>query len=308
MTHTVSPDEFAGHGGTVLRGEFYRPDADGPWPAVAMAHGFSATRTMGLPSFAAAIADAGIAVLLYDHRNFGTSDGVPRQEINPWAQARDYQYALDHLAHHPDVDAERLGLWGSSFSGGEVMVVGAIDRRAKAIVANVPWAGSGAEYAADSSAEFAALAAAFSDRSGAGLADIPSDSYPFLVVQEPGVEGRAFLDQPEASEWFLSFGDDPESTWRNEVTIRNAFGTEPVFDPGLAIRHLDGTPILLIVATHDATAPTDMAVAAYDAAGEPKELLMIEGHHFAPYSGPERAEAAAASARFLMHHLLGDSM
>jgi cephalosporin-C deacetylase-like acetyl esterase len=81
--------EFPGFGGVTLRGWLYRPAGPDPAPAVVMAHGFSATRHMGLPAFADDLTAAGFAVLLYDHRNLGDSDGDPRQEINPWAQAGD---------------------------------------------------------------------------------------------------------------------------------------------------------------------------------------------------------------------------
>src|SRR6516164_8233596 len=40
----------------------------------------------------------------------------------------------------PETDPARIGIWGSSYSGGHVMVVGAIDRRVKCVVAQVPLA------------------------------------------------------------------------------------------------------------------------------------------------------------------------
>lgn len=58
--------------GAVLRGRLYRPsDGGGSVPVVVMAHGFSATITMTTDRYAEVFADAGIAALLYDHRNFG---------------------------------------------------------------------------------------------------------------------------------------------------------------------------------------------------------------------------------------------
>src|SRR3954454_5587962 len=139
---TVQGVDFAGAHGTRLRGDLYLPASGAAaYPAIVMAHGFSATRRMGLNGFARCFAAAGIAVLAYDHRNLGDSEGEPRQLINSWAQARDYRYALTWLAERPEVDADRLGIWGSSYSGGEVLVVGAIDDRVKVVVANAPFAG-----------------------------------------------------------------------------------------------------------------------------------------------------------------------
>src|SRR5680860_1087426 len=65
----------------------------------------------------------GLAVLLYDHRNLGSSGGHPRQEINPWVQCRGYLDAIDFVQSLDRVDGDRIGLWGDSYSGGEVLVV-----------------------------------------------------------------------------------------------------------------------------------------------------------------------------------------
>lgn len=77
---------------------------------------------MYLDSFAELFAGAGLNALAFDNRNFGASDGEPRQEIDLWAQ----------------VDAGRIGIWGSSHSGGHVLVVAAIERRVKAVLSQVP--------------------------------------------------------------------------------------------------------------------------------------------------------------------------
>ena len=81
--------------GTTLRGWFYPAErASGPGAAVVMAHGFSAVKEMYLDSFAEVFAAAGLNVLVFDNRCFGASDGEPRQEIDPWAQVRDYRDAI----------------------------------------------------------------------------------------------------------------------------------------------------------------------------------------------------------------------
>src|ERR1700733_1233723 len=125
--------------GVTLRGWFY--PADGAQRAagtVVMAHGFSAVKEMYLDAFAEVFAAAGLNALVFDNRNFGASDGEPRQEIDPWAQVRDYRHAITFASTLPQTDANRIGIWGSSYSGGHVLVVGAIDRRVKAAVSQVP--------------------------------------------------------------------------------------------------------------------------------------------------------------------------
>ena len=81
--------------GTTLRGWLYVPDgATGPAPAIVMCHGYSAVKELFLDAFAEVFCDAGFCALVYDNRNLGASDGEPRQEIDPWAQVRDYRHAI----------------------------------------------------------------------------------------------------------------------------------------------------------------------------------------------------------------------
>ena len=131
--------EFKTEDGVILRGWHYLPDnRTGKLPTIVMAHGFSAVKEMYLDHFAEAFAKAGLASLVFDNRNFGASDGEPRQEIDPWRQVRDYRDAITYAETLPDTDGERIGIWGSSYSGGHVLVVGAIDRRVKCVVSQVP--------------------------------------------------------------------------------------------------------------------------------------------------------------------------
>src|SRR5882757_4642156 len=127
--------------GTMLRGWFYTPEsASGKVPGIVMAHGFSAVKEMYLDRFAEHFCAAGLAVVVFDNRNFGASEGQPRQEIDPWAQVRDYRHAITWTRTQREIDSERIGVWGSSYSGGHVLVVGAIDRRVKCVVSQVPLA------------------------------------------------------------------------------------------------------------------------------------------------------------------------
>src|SRR5216684_8826652 len=125
--------------GVTLRGWLYLPDrASEPVPTIVMAHGFSAVKEMYLDRFAEVLAQAGLGALVFDNRNLGASEGEPRLEIDPWAQVRDYRHAITYAGTLPEVDATRIGIWGSSYSGGHVLVAAAIDRRVRAVVSQVP--------------------------------------------------------------------------------------------------------------------------------------------------------------------------
>ena len=295
---------LGGFGGTVLRGWYYMPEGVEGAPAVVMAHGFSAVKEMALDPFACALCEAGMAVLVYDHRNLGASDGTPRQEINLWAQTRDYRYAISWLAKQSEVCSDRIAIWGSSFSGAEVIAVAACDRRVKAVIANVPFAslpGVDYENAPDT---FPAIRENLLDEDGSGLADVPGDVMgPFAVVEEESNELPVFLGNDEAAAWFLAFGKGAESRWENRVTIRNSFGTDPAFDPGMCIQHVSPTPLLMVVATEDELADTAGALAAFARAGEPKHLATIEGGHFVTYQGRGFELAVSAMREFLLTYL-----
>ena len=292
--------EFESRDGTTLRGVLHRPDRSGLLPGVVMSHGFSAVKEMGLPAYADAIADGGSAVLVYDHRGFGASGGEPRQQINPWLQMSDMQDALTWLGERADVDAQRLGLWGSSFSGGEVLVLAATDDRVRAVVANVPFAGTpGETYDSDTTEIVEEIRRVLAEGS---LADCPAASVmgPFAVVREADTELRVFLDQPESAEWFSTAGSG--TAWRNEVTLANAFGSVPPFDPGACAAHIR-CPVLFVVASEDRVAEAGIARAAHERAPNPKRLVIIDGHHFTPYAGEALSESAEAASSWFAEHL-----
>jgi len=105
-----------------------------------MAHGTSATITMVADQYAAAFHSAGLNVLLYDHLGFGASGGALRQQINPWVQGRGYRDAVGYLRRCRHI--ERVTLWGDSYSGTQVLVVGALIERIAAVVAQIPATGT----------------------------------------------------------------------------------------------------------------------------------------------------------------------
>ena len=103
-------------------------------PCVVMGHGFGATRDAGLAPFAERFAAAGLPVLTFDYRGFGTSEGTLRQDVNHRHQRQDYHAAIAAARSLADIDPDRVALWGSSYSGGHVIAVAAEDSRVRAVV------------------------------------------------------------------------------------------------------------------------------------------------------------------------------
>jgi uncharacterized protein len=265
---------------------------------VVMAHGFSAVKEMYLDSFAGVFAAAGLNVLVYDNRNFGASDGEPRQEIDPWAQARDYRHAITYASSLPEVDAARIGIWGSSYSGGHVLMVGAIDRRVKAVVCQVPMISGHDNMRALVRADLiAGFRSAFEgDRAarytGAAPAMVP------VVSENPMV--AAALPTADSFQWFTETAADRAPSWRNEVTVRSVeMFTE--YEPGTYLPWISPTPLLMLVAREDHLTPAELAIAAFQRANEPRRLVIMPGGHFDAYVKGFEASSSAARDWFTEH-------
>ncbi|CAM5724957.1 alpha/beta fold hydrolase [Mycolicibacterium aubagnense] len=288
--------EFAAEGGVALRGWLFVPDAPGPYPAITMAHGFAGVKEHGLERFARVFADAGFVVLVHDHRGFGASDGVPRNDIDPWVQIADWRRAISFLESLPFVDAGRIGLWGSSYAGGHAIVLGATDRRLRAVVAQVPtisgYQQSLRRVAPEQVATLEAAFAADDRRQLAGAAP----AIQAVVSSDPSVP--AAYRAPEAVSFYTQ--PVPPGTWDNVVTLRSTRSAR-MYEPGTFISRVSPTPLLMVVGLHDTVTVTDLALAGYEKALQPKKLVTIEGGHFDPYLTQFDTASGAAVAWFTEH-------
>jgi hypothetical protein len=283
---------FPADGGIELAAWLFLPDKPGPLPAITMAHGYAGTRHHGLEAFAERFADAGYVVLLHDHRGFGGSGGEPRQDVNPWRQIADWRRALSYLQDRPEVDPERIGIWGTSFAGGHALVLGATDRRLKAVVAQVPTIDgfeSGQRRVAPDAVD--GLEAQFDADERAQLRGEAPAMQPIVAVQ-------AGTGPSDAASFYLQ--PIPDGVWKNEVTVRSTRWFR-MYAPGAFIERISPTPLLMIVARHDRVAPTDLALKAYERALEPKRLVMTRGGHFDPYLAELETASGAAIAWFAAH-------
>ena len=266
--------------GVTLRGWFYTADgASGAAPTVVMAHGFSAVKEMYLDRYAEAFAAAGLNALVFDNRNFGASDGEPRQEIDPWAQVQDYRHAITYAGTLPEVDA-RIGVWGSSYSGGHVLVVAAIDRRVKAVACQVPMVSGHDNFRALVRAD---LIAGFQDGFNADRAARYRGDPPAMVpvVAEDPLAPCA-LPTSDSYQWFSETAKSRATAWRNEVTLRSVEAFSE-YEPQAYLPYISPTPLLMLPAIGDHLTPCDLAVAAYEKAREPKKLIILPGGHFDAY-------------------------
>ena len=291
--------EFKTDDGVTLRGWHYVPDGrQRHVPTIVMAHGFSAVKEMYLDRFAEAFATAGLASVVFDNRNLGASDGEPRQEIDPWRQIRDYRDAISFAETLEETDATRIGVWGSSYSGGHVLVVGAIDRRVKCVVSQVPLASGHDNVRRLIRADhLAAVQGMFVQdrrdrRAGKAPAMIP------VVAEE--LSAPSALPTLDSWKWFTETARMRAPTWKNEVTLRSVeMFTE--YEPGGYVSFISPTPLLMVVALGDVLAIADLALAAYERALEPKRLVTLDGGHFDAYVSDFESASNPAVEWFTKH-------
>ncbi len=137
--------------GTRLSGKLFHPTALRPGeklPAIVMSHGWGGLAQHLDEAYAPYFAAEGFVVLTFDYRGWGESDSrlvvvedevkAVREVVDPWDQIEDIVSALHFIEGEEIVDAERIGYWGSSYSGGHAVWIGSHDPRVKAVVAQVP--------------------------------------------------------------------------------------------------------------------------------------------------------------------------
>jgi len=288
---------FPAEGGIELSAWLFTPErGGGRLPAITMAHGYAGTKYHGIERMAQSFADAGFVVLLHDHRGFGDSGGEPRQDINPWQQIADWRRAISYLQDRADVDADRIGLWGTSYAGGHAIVLGATDRRLKAVVAQVPttdgYASGLRRVAPEAVAE---LEARFAADERAQLRGEPPVTQ--MIVSSDAGKPSSYKSAEAVSFYLRPL---PDGVWENKVTVRSTRWAR-MYAPGDFIERVSPTPLLMVVSDHDQITNADLALKAYQRALEPKRLVMLKGGHFDPYLGQFETASRAAIDWFKAH-------
>ncbi len=124
-------------GGQKLVGVLYMPDeAKERTPGIVLCQGYTGTKELFLPLLAQAFCGAGYPCLIFDYRGWGESEGRSGR-LFPREQCDDIRNAMAFLGTHKMVDPERLGLYGTSFGGANVVAVAAMDERVKCVVASL---------------------------------------------------------------------------------------------------------------------------------------------------------------------------
>ena len=285
--------------GVRLHAWVFRPaNAPRAAAAITMAHGFSGLKYRGLQRYAERFAAAGFTVVVHDHRNFGLSGGTVRGDIDPWQQVADWRRVITWLRALPGHAQARIGIWGTSYAGGHAMVLGATDARISVVVTQVPIV-SGYEQS---------LRRVPPDARAAQQALFDEDERLQLAGEPPMRQKVVSLDPQERAAYrsreMIAFHDafeTPEGVEDSEfVTIRSSRLAQ-MYEPGHWLPRIGPKPLLMVVARDDTVTPTDLQLAAYERAVEPKQLTLVPGGHFDAYIAQFEATSSAALQWFSRH-------
>ena len=282
-------------GETTCAAWLYHPTTEEPTPCVVMAHGLSAVRDQRLDAYAERFAQAGMTVLLFDYRHFGDSGGEPRQLLSIHRQLQDWTAAITAARDIPSVDADRLALFGSSFSGGHVQVIAARDPAIAAVISQVPFCDGVPQVISLRPVKIMQFTGAgLKDLARAALGQAP---YYLPVAGEPGT--LAFLAEAEALPGFAKITPS-DSPWRNEICAR--FGlTVGLYRPGRKAAQIR-CPILYCIAEQDPVTPARFAHEAAARASQ-AEVKQYPCRHFDVYTEPFWEQCVTDQVDFLHRHL-----
>ena len=268
---------------TTCDGELWLPiqPAGAPKPAIiVMAHGFGGLKDWGLGPYAERFVKAGFAVVRFDYRGFGKSGGQPRRVVDGKEHVKDWLSVIDAMAKRPDVDGQRLGIWGTSYSGGQVLVAGA-DRPGvvKAVSAQVPFV-SGFSSSLRFPIKYQPLAGWYA------LRDLlRSDTEEPLYVPTVAKDGFAALICDECVEGYASLHPKGAPDPAESKVAARVFLSLPFFSPGSRAADIQA-PTLIIAAENDGLIPVEKVRSVAKALPHGEYVELKGAHHFSPYTGP----------------------
>ncbi|VUC38069.1 unnamed protein product, partial [Clonostachys rosea] len=280
--------------GLKLRGTFYGVGQQKP--CVIMSSGFSGLRSHFIPDFAARFNAAGYGVLSYDNRCWGDSEGLPREEVDPWLQTRDYFDAFNYAAAHPDIDATKIVYWGSSMSGGNAICAAAINKSLAGVILQVPFvSGESITRTPGMSTNMLVL-----DRGKTVAESLHTKlpNFPSSMDELMSGTSKAVLKDPGA----LNFTEEMqrrEMDWAKTCTAQSLLYAV-LHEPMAYIHRVSPTPMLMVISDNDVTTHTHLQLKAFEKALQPKKLKILKGAgHFAPYFGETFEEGIRAQIEFL---------
>ena len=282
--------------GCKLSGDLYLPDGlrlQERRAGIVLCHGYTGVKDLYLPDNAHVLNAAGYVALTFDYKGWGASEG-PRSRLAPYSRVADVQAALTFLGLQPNVDAARLGIYGTSYGGATVVWVGAVDPRVKCIV-SVVGVGNGRRWMRsvrrpDEWHDLLDRAKADREkRVGDGRSEMVDRSQILLPDRQSAeLAAVARRANPAAvNELPLEFIDDTLG-----------------FHPEWVVDRIAPRPILFITTDGDRLVPPEESEALFARAGEPKKLVVLRGFgHYEVYAEPAFARVMAETTAWFGTYL-----
>lgn len=279
-----------------LVGDVYYPDGlkpDERRAGVVLCHGYTGVKDLYLPDNARVLNEAGYVAMTFDYKGWGDSEG-PRSRLAPYSRVADVQAALTFLATLPEIDAGRLGIYGTSYGGATAVWVGAIDARVKCVV-SVVGIGSGARWmrSVRRPDEWCDLL----ERSRQDRVKRALDGKSEFVNREEIL----LPDRQSAQLAAVARRNNPAAV----TTIPLEYVDETVqFNPEWVVDKIAPRPILFITTDNDRLVPPEESVQLYDRAREPKRLVVLKGYgHYEVYMEPAFSEVMQATLAWYRQYL-----
>jgi hypothetical protein len=263
--------------GLTLAAHLYRPPGAVPGErtaALAMAGPMTSVKEETLPHYAAALAEAGYTVLTFDNRNFGESEGEPRQHLDTADQVEDLKNAVSYLLTRHDVDPSRLGLCCVCMGAGYGLAVASMDLRVEAVALV-----AGAYNITDTYREFLGeegFAEYLATLNDARRRQYESGELQYMpAIAGPPDYAPSAMPVEEAYEYYSRAHATEAPNWENRLTVASM---EHIVGWNVIARaHLIAPrPLLVVHGTTDVLLPPRYAQEVHDRAGEPKQLAWIE--------------------------------
>ena len=286
-------------GGARVAGDLSLPEGMRPGerrPGLVIGHGFGIVKQSLVP-VAEFFRGAGYVVLAIDYRSFGESEGEPRGQLFPLNEVEDFRNGISYLQGRPEVDPEQIGIWGASFGGAIVIWTAAVDRRVKAVVAEVPVVnGRRWMQALQTSAGWEELLDRLeADRQrryeGNGSERVPP-------TQRGGPTGIVPMDERTMrffTEYAEKSGGKPLLIAEPEITLESI---EKVieFSPESVIHQIAPRPLRIVTTGGwDVIHLLEQIQDAYKKAREPKSLVLIPCGAYDIYHGADQTAALEAA-------------
>lgn len=282
--------------GAKLDGDLYLPDdhaTGGPTAGIVLCHGYTGVKDLYLPDNARILNEAGYAVLTFDYKGWGKSEGAPSR-LAPYSRVADVQAAITFLGMQVGVDEDRIGIYGTSYGGATVVWTAAIDARVKCVVSCVG-VGQGARWMRS--------------------VRHPDEWHDLLARSKADRERRVMTGASEFADRSEILLPDRQSAALAEAARKKnsaAINTLPLeyidqtleFHPEWVVDKISPRPILFITTDDDRLVPPEESESLFAKAGEPKKLITLKGYgHYEVYAEPAFSKVMAHTVAWFREYL-----